>query len=125
MKRTTLALATLITGAGLALGAAAQTGTEKPAAAKDAAMQGCKHGDGKADCPMHEGKHRDGKHHEGKHHEGKHHAGMDGMGHHGKDRHGKGHHGKGEGCKHDGAKADAAVKHECMAQKDAQKDAKK
>lgn len=116
MNRTTLALATLITGAGLALGAAAQTGTDKPTAPKDATTQGCKHGDGKADCPMHAGKHQDGKHHDGKHH-----AGMDGKGHHGRDRHGKGHHGSGEGCKHDGAKSDATGKHECMAQKDAKK----
>lgn len=112
MKRTTLALATLIAGAGLTLGAYAQTGADKPAPQKDTAAQGCKHGEGKADCPMHEGKQHGGKH-------------QDGMGHHGKGHHGKGPHGKGEGCEHDGAKADAGGKHECMAQKDAQKDAKK
>lgn len=119
MKRTTLALATLITGAGLALGAAAQSGTDKPTAPKAAAAHECKH-DGhesaKADCPKHEGKHHGGKHHGGK-------DGKGGMGHHG-----KGHHGKGEGCMHDGAKGDAAGKPGCMHNdmpKDAKKDEKK
>lgn len=115
MNRTTLALATLITGAGLALGAAAQTGTDKPAAPKHGSIQGCMHGDVKAGCPMHGGRHLDGKHH----------GGMGGKGHHGHDRHGKGHHGNGEGCNHDGARSDAAGRHQCMAQNDSQKDSKK
>lgn len=94
-------IAILVAGVGLALGAAAQTSTDKPAAPKDKAHHGCMQGDTKAECAKHEGKHHGGKHHAG-----------------------KGHHAKGEGCKHDGAKADASGKHDCMA-KHAQTDATK
>ncbi|MBL8518930.1 MAG: hypothetical protein JNM76_18365 [Betaproteobacteria bacterium] len=94
MKRTTFALATLLVGAGLALGAAAQGGASATPTHKDAPAHGCMHESDKADCPMHAGKHQGGKHHAGPH--------------------GKGRHGNGKGCMHGGAKRDAAGMHGCM-----------